>query len=583
MSSVTEGTSFSTSTIPDVGPNIITTTTAITVTAAYPAGTSTPATATTVAVTVAGGTATAGSSTTTGRDFDTVVGFNVTILGGNDSGTATFDLVVLADLLAEGPETVTVSGTAFEYAVTSATLTIDDDDTVPTHIILNFTPTNVVEGSSGSTTTTEIDVQAAFFGSRSHIAHRYRGGRSRWRAARRLPGTDFTAVPGFTIIIPAEMDSGTGTFDLEVNGDTLVEMNETVTVSGIAAGFTVVTGFTPTAGELTIENDDAVPTTIDLSLDTTSVMEESGTNPVTVTAAFSGSGSILTTATEVTVSVAPGTTETADFSAVPAFTVTIPANMSSATASFHLPVLEDTLVEGPETVTVSGAATGFTVTDTALTIIDNDMAPTNIALSVSPAAVDEGDSGDTTTTITVTASFEGSSTLTEATVVSVEVSSGTNPGEATVGVDYRSVTDFTVTIPAGMSSGTNTFDWVVIGGGTVFDGDETVTVSGTADPFTVAPATLTISEDRRGPDNHCPVSRPHPSVTEGTTTTIVVTATLPGSISLTGETVVTITVAGDTADFTAVADLTITIPARELFGTDSFTLTVTEDTGRRPR
>ena len=397
-------------------------------------------------------------------------------------------------------------------------------------------------------------------------------------------GTDFTAVPGFTIIIPAEMDSGTGTFDLEVNGDTLVEMNETLTVSGIAAGFTVVTGFTPTAGELTIENDDAVPTTIDLSLDITSVMEESGTTPVTVTAAFSGSGSILTTATEVTVSVAPGTTETADFSAVPAFTVTIPANMSSATASFHLPVLEDTLVEGPETVTVSGAATGFTVTDTALTIIDNDVAPTNIALSVSPAAVDEGDSGDTTTTITVTASFEGSSTLTEATVVSVEVSSGTNPGEATVGVHYRSVTDFTVTIPAGMSSGTNTFDWVVIGGGTVFDGDETVTVSGTADPFTVAPATLTISEDDEAPTTIV-LSLDPPSVTEGTTMTIAVTATLPGSVSLTGETVVTITVAGGTAeaaDFTAVGNITVTIPATMTFGTGSFTLTVTEDTVADP-
>ena len=552
-------------------------TTTVTVMAAYPAGSAVVAAETVVAVTVTGGTAEAA-----GTDFDDVTGITVTIPATMTSGTATFDLVVAGDELAEGPETVSVSGTATDFTVTSATLTINDIDVAPTAIFLNFTPTNLVEGSSGTTTTTEIDVQAAFFGSTvtlltdTVVTVSVAGGTA-------TAGTDFTAVPGFTIIIPALMDSGRGTFDLEVNGDTLVEMNETVTVSGAATGFMVLTGFTSNAGQLTIENDDAAPTAIALSLDPTSVIEDSGTTSVTVTAAFSGSSSILTTATEVTVSVAPGTTEMVDFTAVPAFTVTIPANMSSGTASFNLAVVEDTLVEGAETVTVSGAATGFTISDTALTITDNDTAPTNIALSVSPAAVLEGDSGDTTTPITVTASFAGSSTLTEATVVSVTVSSGTRPDRATVGVDYRSVTDFTVTIPAGASSGTNSFDWVVIGG-TVFDGDETVTVSGTAAPFTVDPATLTITEDDEAPTTIVLSLNPA-SVTEGTTTTIAVTATLPGSVSLTSATEVAVSVAAGTAstvDFTAVTAFTVTIPANMLTGTANFSLVVTEDTVADP-
>ena len=587
MPSVTEGTLFTAP--PDGGLTFMTTSTVITVTAAYPSGTMTPVTATTVAVTVAGGTATAGSSTTTGRDFDEVTGFDVTIPGGMTSGTATFTLMVLADLLAEGPETVTVSGSVPDYIVTSATLTIDDDDTVPADIFLNFTPTNVVEGSSGGTTTTTIEVQAALFGSNvilptdTVVTVSVAGGTA-------TAGTDFTAVPGFTIIIPAlestSLDpDNPDTFELEVNGDTLVEMNETLTVSGAATGFSVFTGFTPSAGELTIENDDAVPTAIALSLDPTPVIEDSGTTSVTVTAAFSGSSSIRTTATEVTVSVGAGTADASDFTAVPAFTVTIPANMSSGTASFQLPVIDDTLVEESETVTVSGAATGFTISATTLTITDDDIAPSNIALSVSPAAVLEGDSGDTTTPITVTASFVGSNTLTGATVVSVTVSSGTDPAEATVGVDYRSVTDFTVTIPAGMSNGTNTFDWVVIGG-TVFDGDETVTVSGTATPFIVDPATLTITEDDVAPTTI--VLSLNPSrVTEGTTTTIAVTATLPGSVSLTSETVVTVSVAGVSAtgagtDFDTVADFPVRIPAGDTFGTANFSLAVTEDTVADP-
>ena len=57
------------------------------------------------------------------------------------------------------------------------------------------------------------------------------------------------------------------------------------------------------------------------------------------------------------------------------------------------------------------------------------------------------------------------------------------------------VTDLTITIPAGETSDTATFDWVVTGD-TVAEGDETLTVSGTATDFTtIDPLTLTITDD----------------------------------------------------------------------------------------
>ena len=129
-----------------------------------------------------------------------------------------------------------------------------------------------------------------------------------------------------------------------------------------------------------------------------------------MTASFSGinSSSTLSTGTEVAVTLADGTAVAGrDFTAVPAFTVTIPAGETSGTADFSLAVIDDTVVEGPETVMVSGTAGTFAITSATLTIDDNDVGPSAITLSLNPDVVTEGDSGSPITTITVMASFSG--------------------------------------------------------------------------------------------------------------------------------------------------------------------------------
>ena len=237
-----------------------------------------------------------------------------------------------------------------------------------------------------------------------------------------------------------------------------------MTVSGTAGGFS----FTDTM--LTITDNDVAPTGITLSLHTISVAENSGTTTVTVTAAFSGTNptSTLTSATEVTVSVLDNTaTAGTDFTAVPAFTVTIGVGQSSGTNSFPLTVTNDTVVEGGETVTVGGAATGVpgsfsTITPATLTITDDD---TGITLSLNRTSVDEeifpGPRPDipgpvNEETVGVTATFSGSSsTLTTGTVVVVTVAAGTassvSPAPLAVPPppgDYIAGATVMVTIPA---------------------------------------------------------------------------------------------------------------------------------------
>ncbi len=236
-----------------------------------------------------------------------------------------------------------------------------------------------------------------------------------------------------------------------------------------------------------------------------------------MTAAFPEGSPALTEAAEVTVTVGgPGTTATGggvDFEDVTDFTLAIPAGDRSASQTFDLTVADDDVVDPGETVRVAGTTTaGLTVTGTDLTIEDNDSAPTEITLTVTPTEAAEGE----TTSITVTAAFpEGSPALTGATGVTVTVG---GPGTTATGggVDFNDVAGFTLTIPAGDRSASQTFD-LTVSDDSVADPDETVRVSGTASGFTVNPADLTLTEvnqapvamdDRAETDQETPVTIP---------------------------------------------------------------------------
>ena len=120
--------------------------TAVTVTASL--NNSPLPTATTVTVSRTGGTATSGT------DYPAVTDFVITIPAEQTSGTATLSFDPSGDSLAEGNETVILTGSAtgVERGDT-ATLTITDDDTAPTAITLSLNPAAVGESAAATTVT----------------------------------------------------------------------------------------------------------------------------------------------------------------------------------------------------------------------------------------------------------------------------------------------------------------------------------------------------------------------------------------------------------------------------------------------
>ena len=91
-------------------------------------------TAVTLTVGRTGDAAESGTDYTSIADYVRVV---LTIPGGQTTGTATFTLTPVDDELAEGPETITVHGTASGLSVDDATLTLNDDDTASTSVSLS--------------------------------------------------------------------------------------------------------------------------------------------------------------------------------------------------------------------------------------------------------------------------------------------------------------------------------------------------------------------------------------------------------------------------------------------------------------
>ena len=154
------------------------------------------------------------------------------------------------------------------------------------------------------------------------------------------------------------------------------------------------------------------------------------------------------------------------------FTVTIGANATSGTGTFTLTPTQDLLVEGDETISVKGTATGLTVTGASLTLEDEETAAatTAVTLSVNPRSVSEG-AGPTMIAVTGTLGEPSA----ESNMVLIMVSGGT----ARAGPDFVPVDPFPLMIPAGSTSGMATFTLTPVEEAAV-EPDETVVIDGDA-------------------------------------------------------------------------------------------------------
>ncbi len=500
--------------------------TEITITAKYPEGSTAPATASTVSIAVAGGPTgrTALGGATVGNenvDYRAIDMFDLEIAAGATEGTSVITLTAAGDVIAEdGGEVLHITGTLTNFTIDPVGVTINDDPSFPTTINLGLSTNHVAENAM-----TEIMVTAAFpEGSRTLTADAVVTVAVGVGTAQT---TDFTAVTAFTLTIPMGMSSVTGSFSLTTADDTDVESGgETLTVSGTAAVPSVF-GVTIADVTLTIVDDDSPPTMILIGLDPVSVIEGSGTMTITATAAFPP-GSVAVTpaaATNVVFTVGNGTATASvtgtegDFEvAATTFTVIIPASGTEGTGSIDLTVNDDTELETiPETIqfTPTGLATYTFVPTTAFApasailtveIEDNDTQADTITLSLDPESVDE-DSG--ITTIEVTASIpDGTATGAD---LSVMVTLATEDDAFTATPSMEETGDIaavlgdfatdmlpTITITAGMLTGSGTFMLTAVDNADEEE-NKTLVFSATAiTDYTIVNATLTIQNSDGG-------------------------------------------------------------------------------------
>ena len=513
----------------------------------------------------------AGTGTaTSGTDYTALTAGTLTFAAGTTSQT--FDVSVTGDVLDEADETVNVRlkdpvNAAVSTTAGTGTGTITDNDATPTLLISS---PSVAEGDSGSTSLTYTVTLSAASGREVTVQYADAG------TGTATSGTDYTAITAGTLTFAAGTTSRT--FNVLVTGDTVNESNETVGVNwSNAANATISTRAGLITNELrvdgTITDDDGAPDTITLTVDDADVGEGDGATTITVTATVDGT-TRFAEATTVSVSVAgSGTAGAVDFAAVSDFNISIAAGAASATGTFTLTPTDDSDDETDETITVSGTSTGLTVNPVTISLTDNDGTPTSITLTVNNPSVGEVDGA---TTITVTATLDGSTTLGSATTVRVNVAGS---GAATA-VDFDTVSAFDITIAAGDASGTANFTLTPTDD-VVDETDETITVRGTSTGLTVNSARISLTDDDAAPTS-ITLTVSDSNVGEGDgATSITVTATVDGTTRFAEAKTVRVSVAGSgtagAVDFAAVEAFDIEIAAEAASDTAGFTLTPTDD------
>ena len=429
---------------------------------------------------------------------------------------------------------VSSSGDYGGEAADSVTVTERDNDTASTAVSLSVLPAVVPEASSGQAVVVTGRLNGGTRGDATEIAVTVGAGRDGAESA-----TDYGAVAGFTLTIPADTASGTATFTLSPVGDKVDEADESVTVGGTVAGG----GLNVLSAELTITDDDergvaVTPTALTVdeggSAAYTVVLESEPTETVTVSVSRDGEGDV-----DVTVGSASLTFTASDWDV--AQTVRVSAGEDGDAANGTA-----TIVHG---VSSSGDYGGEAAASVTVTERDNDTASTAVSLSVLPGVVPEASSGQA---VVVTGRLNGG-TRGDATEIAVTVGAGRDGAESAT--DYGAVAGFTLTIPADTASGTATFTLSPVGD-KVDEADESVTVGGTVagGGLNVLSAEVTITDDdERG----VAVTPTALTVDEGGSTAYTVvlesepTVTVTVSVSRDGEGDVDVTVGSASLTFTA--------------------------------
>ena len=252
--------------------------------------------------------------------------------------------------------TLTNTQSAGAGTVTGATLTLTDDETLPT-VTLAVTPTAITEAAQTAQVTATLS-------GLSSEAVTLTVATTAVAPAVQMDSTQ----TGTTLMIAAGTTTSTGTVTVRSRDNTVDAPDKSVTVSATAAGGNSVAA--PANITLSITDDEAPPTAT-LVL-TPAVITENG-EVSTVTARLSHPTTEATTLTVTTTAVPPAVQ--ADFTRRGS-TLTVAAGATTSTGTVTITSVDNTVASGRKQVTVAATAAGgrgvATPADATLTIRDDE-------------------------------------------------------------------------------------------------------------------------------------------------------------------------------------------------------------------
>ena len=270
-------------------------------------------------------------------------------------------------------KSVTVSGTAAGgnsvADPSDATLTLEDDDALPT-VALVLSSSSITETGGVSTVTATLSGPSSEAVTVTVAASAGTG----------AVVDDFTLSTATTLTLAAGATTSAGLVTVTANGNDVDAANKSVTVSGTAAGGNSVAD--PPDVTLTLEDDDALPT-VALVLTPSSISETGGVS--TVTATLSGPSSAAVTVTVAAAAVSPAVA--GDFTLSAATTLTLAAGATTSTGAVTVTANGNDVDAPNKSVTVSGTAAGgnsvANPSAATLTLSDDDTAGVSVSPSTS--------------------------------------------------------------------------------------------------------------------------------------------------------------------------------------------------------
>ena len=286
------------------------------------------------------------------------------------------------------------------------TAKITEDDAEPA-LTLDVDPGSIAEAGGASTVTVSTGSGSTFAVTQTIELE---------LSGTATEGTDYT-IDATSLSLPAGEGQAPSsvTTTVRAKNDPINDDGETVVV---AASRNAVEFARRTVG---INDDETASSQVELSVNPAQVREDAGATTVRVTASLDEDARGQDTEVTVTVgSSGDSAVEGTDYATVADLTLTIDQGKKTAETTFSLNPTNDNTTEGAKTITIGGSTLGLAVRSADLTLNDDDVASTEVALTLDPLEVGEGAGSRT---VRVTGTLDGGARTTD-TVVAVTVGSG---------------------------------------------------------------------------------------------------------------------------------------------------------------